>query len=329
MSNKNEFLDSESLVKTPLDICMKFAGLIDFSFFISIGEQKHIEIHHDKQNLPLVFQKYKDKGIKQIFVRKVDYEKFVKELRESLESKLNDPKYQVNQKMQALYEGFHLLRDHLLEFGFQKSGFNLANNIAKEAINNIKTSKELYSIFKRFREESSDKFIENTFVGYLVTMMISTFEWQTPNIKEKANIAVFLSDISLNEEDFNELEVFLKNPKRDFDLLGAKVKNHPVEIAKALLTKNLISKETALIIEQHHERPDETAFPKGVNYSQIGLLSAVHIVARHFMELVYENDFDESKKNHILQELKTIYDKKNFLLAFRALLKSLRMDNQL
>jgi response regulator RpfG family c-di-GMP phosphodiesterase len=158
--------------------------------------------------------------------------------------------------------------------------------------------------------------MKSLLTSYTCGLIIEQFPWQSPIIKEKTSMAAFLCDINLTCDEFKAME-----ESSDQTYLSKRVLNHPTTIAETLKQRSSqLSHETITIISEHHERPDGSGYPGGLDHQRINLLSAVHIVARDFVSLLIEKKFDAAQKNEILAGLKRKYHQGNFKKATEAII---------
>jgi response regulator RpfG family c-di-GMP phosphodiesterase len=134
-------------------------------------------------------------------------------------------------------------------------------------------------------------------------------------------MAVMLVDVLL---EAHEIEVAKNREGIPKDKLDPKIVNHPLETSRILNKRGTtLPRETVIIIEQHHERPDGKGYPMGMNHTNINILAACYIVSCHFIDLLVVNQFKPEKKDEILTELFDEYAMGNYKKAVRALQKIL------
>jgi len=117
-----------------------------------------------------------------------------------------------------------------------------------------------------------------------------------PNPEDLA-LAGFLHDIALND--------LPADAEKNFDTLTVKQKeefrNHPLNAVKYLRTKRMaITPDVQKIIEQHHERPDGSGYPKGLDAAMISTEAYILSFADQFHEL---SEVVEGKKAKSAQEV--------------------------
>jgi response regulator RpfG family c-di-GMP phosphodiesterase len=156
-------------------------------------------------------------------------------------------------------------------------------------------------------------------VNYTCSIILDNFDWSTSEVKKKLSLAVLLSDITLNKEDFALLRKYEDN---DYDKLPEHILNHPTEIGEIIRTSRHygVPMEVAQIIEQHHEMPGRKGFPNQLDHSRITLFSAVQIVSYHFIKELTMYNFDYAKLDDIITRMKAKFQHGNFSKVLKVLL---------
>lgn len=159
----------------------------------------------------------------------------------------------------------------------------------------------IFKFFEHFKENCSEEYMYNVTLTFTITSMMEFVDWASTTVKEKSVMAVMLRDLILTPEHFEEI----KNWDGNKNSLSKMALNHPILVADMLQqdNKNWVSAEVIQIIEQHHERPHGTGFPSGTKHLQISQLSAIHIVADVFTELLIQSEFNFKEKDRILNDI--------------------------
>ena len=105
----------------------------------------------------------------------------------------------------------------------------------------------------------------------------------------KLTLASFFHDLPLKNDElaaFQSLADVTLNAERFTPAESDAFARHSEDGANLLMQIKEIPPEVHQIVLQHHERPDGTGFPKGLDFQKIDPLSAVFIVAhelyRHY-----------------------------------------------
>jgi hypothetical protein len=298
-------------------------GKIPFDVYIRLSEEKIIKLEHEASDGKQRLVDYQKKGLTQVVVLKEQYLAHVKQFKENFSSKFfapSEPKT-TEQKVDALDKGFQIAKTTFKNIGFNEDAIELAGEVNKQSVELIKQTPNIFKFFMDFKEKASKDFLKAMLTSFTLTTIIDTFDWASEPIKEKSSMAVMLVDVLL---EAHEIEVAKNREGIPKDKLDPKIVNHPLETSRILNKRGTtLPRETVIIIEQHHERPDGKGYPMGMNHTNINILAACYIVSCHFIDLLVVNQFKPEKKDEILTELFDEYAMGNYKKAVRALQKIL------
>lgn len=306
-----------------IDEIIKMEGNIPFDVYIRLSEEKIIKLEHESSDAKQRLVEYKSKGLKQVVVLKEQYLEYVKSFKENFSNKFFAPgkKQSTDKIMEALDKGHKIAKTTFQNVGFNEDAIDIAAQVNKESIKVIQQTPNIFKFFNDFKERASKDFLKAMLTSFTMTTIIDTFDWSTEPIKEKSSLAVMLLDVLLEP---HEIEIAKNREAIPKDKLDPKIMNHPMETSRMLNKKGTsLPRETIIIIEQHHERPDGKGYPLGMNHTNINILSACYIVSCHFVDLLVINQFNPEQKDEILGELFEEYAMGNYKKAVRALQKIL------
>lgn len=296
--------EGQELYPVPIRTALRYFELIDFNLYLTSDSKKFFKIRHDVKIVEEMLQKYRDKGVKDIYLEEADYMNFLAKIRQGLAQKLFDPNtisQSDSKNLSTLNEAFLMLRNALSNFGITPAVLDLAEEINRSSIALLKNTPNIFLLFKRYRNECEEGFLDSLLTGFIVTSLIEQTTWKTRPIIEKVTLATLLLDINLHKSDYIEMTSGFNGTIG----ISEKVRAHPLEMAKIVSKfKDNFSKEVIECIEYHHEMPDGSGYPKGVDQSRISKLPACLITSQFFAHLLRKYDFDFQKKDLIIAEMK-------------------------
>jgi HD-GYP domain-containing protein (c-di-GMP phosphodiesterase class II) len=137
-------------------------------------------------------------------------------------------------------------------------------------------------------------------VSYFACSIASKMSWLSQHTFQKLILASLLHDIALPDIELSKIQSLTDiDDKRD--RLSKEqvdsVLNHSLISAEVVKRFNIAPGEVDLIVSQHHEQPDGTGFPLGLNANKISPLASVFIVAHDLVDQIsVEGDEFEMKK---------------------------------
>ncbi len=187
----------------------------------------------------------------------------------------------------------------------------------------MKSTPNIFRIFKQFKKKCNAEFLNAIFVSFSTSCMIDRYYWQSDKVKEKVSLGVMLSDITLSGNDFERLS----EHNGPWNELPGKIFRHPLEtVEKIQKFTALQGKELQEVIEFHHEMPDGSGYPRGLDHRRIPLLACVHIVARHFVEDLMAIEFDFKRRDELMAKLYVKFNKGHFKSALFTIYEFLNIE---
>lgn len=311
-------------MKMQITHLIKFAS--DFSgieVHINVSH-KFIKLNYAQDQFVEILRKLQQKDVHEVYLLADDCKKILGQVQESMSSKsFYDPKTVDEKRVEATEAAMRVVKSVIQQIGPEPETVKLLTTINGRAMSLLSESPTLYSFIKRFKKNCSEEFLRSTLTSYVMSLMIDKFPWKSDTVKEKGALASILCDMMLEKEDFPLIKEWEKNGTE----LPEKVRRHPLDVVAHLSQKrNLIPAETLTIIEQHHELPDGKGFPVGINATRFNQLSCIFIISQQFIEMLFEENFDFTKRLDIIHELQGKYSSKNFERALDALIMVVDSD---
>ncbi|MGZ3689584.1 MAG: HD-GYP domain-containing protein, partial [Bdellovibrionota bacterium] len=163
-----------------------------------------------------------------------------------------------------------------------------------ETIAAVKSTPRLSAILGQLRRDQ-EKYISShsMLLAHVSCALATQIDWKSDTTFQKLTLAAFLHDISIKNQALARIDSLKELERERSRFTDTEVKTfklHP--IAGAEIAKNFkeIPPDVDAIIIQHHERPDGSGFPRGLNNIRIGPLATVFIVAHDLVDFLFETD---------------------------------------
>lgn len=187
-------------------------------------------------------------------------------------------------------------------FDLPFSSPELGKKVSK-VLKDVKENKKLSKVLKSLKvDRKEDNYIDehiNLLINVSSALAIQ-LEWSTDQTFEKLIYASYLHDITISDrpdlakfQTRQEIENASNLHKADKEAAF----NHPEHAGKVIDELANIPPEVDIIVRQHHERPDGSGFPMGVDHNRINALSTLFIVAHDFCDYII-NTADWSVKGY-------------------------------
>lgn len=244
---------------------------------------------------------YKRRGITHVYIEKETIKEVMKQIdgQRAFFASFSGFKFVLRGEDDPLSKRFErkILRfqDELLIDGeFQEQ---IESSIDK-TIQFIGTKPKLESLLKQASSaKRKDRYLTEhmLLLCYLTGNWANRLGWHSKGTKDKLVFASILHDITLagfpelslisDMNEFNQKKSALSQKEQEIFVA------HPEEAAKLVNAYfSLAPQDTADIIIQHHEKPDGSGFPKGINFTKMSPLAMLFILAHDFVENFLKQD---------------------------------------
>lgn len=314
----DESANSEDLVRLKISHLIRFADSfagVEIHLFIN---GKYVKLNYANEQFTDILRKLQQKEMEEVYVNQSDCKKVLEQIQTSMQPKsFYDPKTTDQQRIETLDKSHEVAKSIINKLGVDKQTIEIMKTVNQKSMAMLQESPSIFAFIKNFKKNCSEEFMMAIITGYLTSLVIEKFPWKSVQVKEKAALASILCDITLKKEDF----ALLKDHYLTGTELPPHVANHPTEVVNLLgKKKELIPTETMTIIEQHHELPDGSGFPLGIELGRFNQLSTIFIICQRFTEMLFAENFDYNKRSEIITKLQHRYHGRNFDKALGALI---------
>lgn len=299
----------------PIPVAIKYADKIQSGFFIPLSETKRVRIQFGDSDLDEKLSNYQEKGLESILLAEEDYYNFLKAIKGNLISFfLKSESSEVRTLNMA--QMYILIRKAVTYIGLNEEDILESEDITKKVIENIKGISKVYGPLRVFIKDNQDEFLKNMLVAYSGIALANALGWKTPGIKDKIVQICLFSDITLTSADYFNIIIADGNKSK----LSKNVMSHPLDAARIVsTTKNAFGREVIQAIEQHHELPCGSGYPKKIKGLAINQLSALQIVSRTFIDTLVISNFSYDDRKEFILSMVSKFNFPNFAQPCKAL----------
>jgi response regulator RpfG family c-di-GMP phosphodiesterase len=273
-----------------------------FDVYIKLGSSKYLKILHGGESFEkAVINKYKDKGVKELFFSNTDRGRYIKFCQTMLDKLLEIEGKHLELKIN-LTRG--MVEKHVEEFYFKdikKPIFNQSVAVIDSVYNILNKEKQIGSYLKTFRELSTSNYSHTFLVTLFSCSIIQGLYWDSKISRDTVSMGALLHDIgkiklpkevankNVSELTPEEWEIYSKHP-----ILGSELVNN----------EKAVNSATTQIILYHHETRDGKGFPNNLKGSKIPVSAEVVGFANYFV------DFIVPKKLSPIEGISIIHNKR-------------------
>ncbi|OFZ13627.1 MAG: hypothetical protein A2X86_20830 [Bdellovibrionales bacterium GWA2_49_15] len=293
-----------------------------YDLYLKLSDDKMVLVFRRGTNiLSDDTEKYQLKNHPHFYLKAQDYlqalELFLNKIKETL--KAETPLH--NDKLSSIAMFTHQnMRQMIQRLGLSDTAIEMANSSIRSIHKMLNSNDKIAEHFTKFLTKKNYLSEHCLAIPFVVAGMATTITSFPAVDLEKITFASMFHDIGL--EDLEMAQVRHINDQVERNWGSAKlsvIKQHPYASVELIKKLSGVPADSEKIILQHHERPDGSGFPHGVDYKKISPLSAMFIVAEEFVSSVYDSGLDKMNVDAVMDDLALIFHKGNFLMAFKAL----------
>ncbi|MBI2518955.1 MAG: hypothetical protein HYV97_00995 [Bdellovibrio sp.] len=283
---------ADAFRKIRIDALISYGAEYQLELYLRLSDEKFIKVSQKEDNFESILEKYKNRGVTEVYLTLADYDYFTTSVRKAITARLSIAVAEPTKPPEiSLLAGAHdVLKSLILRENTEEDTLAVAQALTQGTVKTIHMT-NLLGKFSEFKKKCSREFTYALLTSQVACLMVDQFNWANDAVKEKVALAAMLCDVELLPEDFD----LLKDSGLAKENLTKKITFHPLNTAHLLAKESkFFSQETLTIVEQHHEMPSGGGFPKGISYQRISQLTAIYIVAHYFVDQMFDKTYREA-----------------------------------
>lgn len=313
------FATEYNLTSIPLNILKRY-GFNSIDVFVKLHHDKLTKIIAKENSFSLdqaTLEEYENKGIKDVYVHRDEFTTITKHMLNQLTVKARQEKRVSPLDIAGLQVNVSL--HNLKEFGINQDQIDSVNEILEETIQSVFVEKTIEAKIKELMKDYSYHTSHSVLLMYVASSILKKTNLPFQKTLKKISLAAFFHDLSIDNE-LSELDLQGIDPKAGPSSTAKKrLLAHPKVSAELLKNSSDDTfNESKKIIEEHHEKPDGTGYPRGLSASQIAPLSALFIIAHDIANNLYRNEYNKTDLKNMLDNLESKYAQGNFKNFYEA-----------
>ena len=263
--------------------------------------------------------KYKRKNQHEIFLRYDDFQKMKVELMQSIFSQLKNAS-SVTEAFDATGNAMSFMMVGSKILNIWPDQVKLVESSVESCLRNLESTTELADFLKSFNKDEGYLIAHSMTTLHLCFMVMKKGGFYTSENMERLSYAALIHDCELS--DSSHSTVIDKNSEK-FKALSSReqesILGHPIRGAECALKLGNIPDDVDMLIRFHHERPDGSGFPRGVNRNSFSVLSATLVLCLRVADFLFYNDDSSEKLVNYVNSLEDNYAQGAFKSPWNAL----------
>lgn len=266
---------------------------------------------------------YQTKGVEYMYLRRSETAEFIEKFKRELEALLSRPDFKQEEVMPAVEMAQEAIHELVARVGFNEEVQDLAKKNVDLTLKMIGAHPKLSDLVQNVRTGGNYLSHHSTLLAFVSCCVAKEMEWGSESTFTKLVLASYMHDISVPDPNLGRINTLreLDEKKAEFDPENVKVYHlHPAKSADVVRSFKEIPADVDLIVQQHHERPNGSGFPRGLAHNYIAPLGAVFIVAHDLTQAILEQR-DDFRLEDFVDDKKPLYNQGNFKKVMVALEK--------
>ena len=260
--------------------------------FLSLTEDKFLKVVNANDTITSEdITKYELKNILGLFINKTKVQPFIEELMGSVSKILEDRDIEDGEKVRS---SINIILNTVKSLGFSSSVIKATEQSVKFAISTFEKKSDLMDFYKKlFKNPDSYLTKHSIALSYLCCGILKETKWDSPEVRNKLVMASFLHDSEFHNLLLDERRIDLTPiDKEKFD-------KHSYEAAQKIKVQSGIPSDVDVIINDHHERPDGSGFPKGLSAKSIKPIPSLFILCHEIVNIILDLQDHNQEFSHI------------------------------
>ncbi|MBC7426981.1 MAG: response regulator [Bacteriovorax sp.] len=229
--------------------------------------------------------KYQESGLREFYIPRDSFSQFVNFVTEELVKKLESKDISGSQRVTLSSDSYKITTERIQSIGIDEYTVELVDESIASMTTLLKEQNSLVMFLKSMKANDCSFAYAHTYLCCLILhKVINSFDWQSPQIKEKLTYIAYFHDISLPKNSLTEI-----NSQQELDDSGLctedknAVTNHALQSAAIVEKFSKIPTGVGAVIKEHHGNKSGVGFAENPSLALLPL-SMMFIVTENFVD---------------------------------------------
>lgn len=295
--------------------------------YLQMNEKKYVKVLN--AGTPFSYEevdRFTSKNISHLYVHKDDMGPLLNEFRENVftEMYFQSLKEKSTEALKISKSTVELIQLAAKSLHWSEEIISMGNDNVRMIQNVVSSVNDIGNVFDWFETDQHDLGVSTgVMLSYFLVALAKELGMTNQRQVEVLTMASFFHDMMLNEYQIRNQEQFIKGMNLGININKndlEKIKNHPLEARSVLMNWDQCPVDLLDIVEQHHELPDGSGFPKGLRSDQLHSLSGIFIVVCHAMEVFIKSREKRAVVDY-LKSKESLFTSPSTVNAYKASIK--------
>jgi CheY-like chemotaxis protein len=266
---------------------------------------------------------YQEKQVEYMYLRRLETGEFIEKFRRDLEELLARKDLKLDEHIATAASAQETVHELVRRLGFSAEVLELAKANVALALKLIGSNPRLSEIIGKVANDGNYLSHHAVLLAHVACCVAKEMEWGSEATFHKLVLAAYMHDISLKNPELAKINTIRELQEQKSQFTADEVKEyhlHPARSADIVRSFKDIPADVDVIVQQHHERPNGSGFPRGLMHNYIAPLSAVFILSHDLAQEVLQKGASFSLQIFV-KDRKPFFNQGNFKKVITALEK--------
>ncbi len=291
--------------------------------YIRLSDKKFVKLfgEGDEFDSSDLEKYYEDKKVEYMYLRRAETSEFIAKFRIELEALLKRDDLRKEEAMQATEMAQEAIHELVHKVGFTEEVQEIAKKNVELTLKTIGANPRLSELIGKITREGSYISQHSTLLAHVSCCVAKEMDWGSDATFTKLVLASYMHDIALQNPEIAKVNTLreLEEKKNAFPADEVKAYHlHSAKGADVIRSFKEVPPDVDLIVQQHHERPNGSGFPRGLLFNYISPLSSLFIISHDLtQDILFKRALFSLPK--FVAEKKPFFNQGNFKKVMAAL----------
>ncbi len=294
--------------------------------FIRLSDTKFVKLFRpgDEFDANDLERYYAEKKVEYMYLRRTETAEFINKFRRELEELMLRNDLGKEEAIESSDMAHEAIQELVHKVGFTEEVQELAKKNVQLTLKAVGSNPRLADLIGKITKEGNYISMHSTLLAHVACCVAKEMEWGSEATFSKLVLAAYMHDISLQNPEIAKINTLreLEESKKKFPEADTKSYHlHPAKSADVVRAFKEVPADVDIIVQQHHERPNGSGFPRGLLFNYISPLSSLFIVAHELAQEILNKRTNFSMPQFI-GDKKAFFNQGNFKKVMAALEKA-------
>ena len=294
-----------------------------FDTYIKLSEDKYLLLFRKGQVFDIErIKQYELKACQYLYLKDSDYLEASSNIFDRIAESVKPKELEINKLSSLVKLSGSIVHKSIVNLGIREESLKIADfgiTAMKELVS--KADKNLSRHLKNILKGSDFKSELSLLSIFIATAIARELDMLSNETRNKIVCAFFFCDIATEDLELLKSD----DPDKADGVISRRLKDylaHPQNAVEYLNNVNNLPMDIDRLIMVHHEKPDGSGFPKGLDWKKMFPLGAIIILSHELSKIICSSGVEESFLEDIFEEFETVYNKGNYKLALEGAKKA-------